>query len=37
MAQVEPALSSMFRDVFAPGEPEPEPVRTRIERILARG
>jgi len=32
----EPALSSMFRDVFAPGEAEPEPVRTRLDRILAR-
>ena len=32
----EPALSSMFRDVYAPDEPEPEPVRTRIDRVLAR-
>ena len=31
----EPPLTSMFRDVFAPGEPEPEPVRTRLRRILA--
>ena len=31
----QPPLSSMFRDVFAPGEPEPEPVRTRLRRILA--
>jgi pyruvate dehydrogenase E1 component alpha subunit len=31
----EPPLSSMFRDVYAPGEPEPEPVRTRLRRILA--
>ncbi|MDB5665420.1 thiamine pyrophosphate-dependent enzyme [Cypionkella sp.] len=37
VAQHEPPLSSMFRDVYAPGEPEPEPVRTRIDRILARG
>ncbi len=36
VAQVEPPLSSMFRDVYAPDEPEPEPVRTRIDRILAR-
>ncbi len=32
----EPQMSSMFRDVYAPEEPEPEPVRTRVERILAR-
>lgn len=32
----EPDLRTMFRDVFAPGEPEPEPVRTRIDRILAK-
>ncbi|MDW5318462.1 thiamine pyrophosphate-dependent dehydrogenase E1 component subunit alpha [Rhizobium sp. PL01] len=31
-----PPLSSMFRDVYAVGEPEPEPVRTRIDRVLAR-
>ena len=31
----QPPLSSMFRDVFAPGEPEPEPVRTRLRRVLA--
>ncbi|GLS87149.1 dehydrogenase [Cypionkella aquatica] len=36
VAQHEPPLSSMFRDVYAPEEPEPEPVRTRIDRILAR-
>ncbi len=30
-----PALDTMFRDVFAPGEPEPEPVRTRLDRVLA--
>ncbi|MEI4488733.1 thiamine pyrophosphate-dependent enzyme [Frigidibacter sp. MR17.14] len=35
-AQTEPPLSSMFRDVYAPEEPEPEPVRTRIARVLAR-
>lgn len=32
----EPKPESMFRDVFAPGEPEPEPVAVRINRILAR-
>ena len=31
-----PALDSMFRDVYAAGEPEPEPVRARIERVMAR-
>ncbi len=31
-----PPLSSMFRDVYGPLEPEPEPLRTRIARILAR-
>lgn len=36
IAQQEPPLSSMFRDVYAPEEPEPEPVRHRIDRILAR-
>jgi pyruvate dehydrogenase E1 component alpha subunit len=35
LAAAEPALDTMFRDVFAPGEPEPEPVRVRIDRILA--
>ena len=32
----EPPLAAMFRDVYAPGEPEPEPVRTRLARVLAR-
>lgn len=36
VASHEPPLSSMFRDVYAPSEPEPEPVRQRIDRILAR-
>jgi pyruvate dehydrogenase E1 component alpha subunit len=36
VASAEPSLASMFRDVFAPDQPEPEPVRTRIDRILAR-
>jgi len=31
-----PPLSAMFRDVYAPGEPEPEPVAVRIGRVLAR-
>lgn len=35
IAQKEPPLASMFRDVFDPSEPEPEPVRTRINRVLA--
>ncbi|MBB5222916.1 pyruvate dehydrogenase E1 component alpha subunit [Amaricoccus macauensis] len=36
IAATEPPLASMFRDVYAPDEPEPEPVRTRIDRVLAR-
>lgn len=36
VAQSEPPLASMFRDVYAPEEPEPEPVRTRLDRVLAR-
>ncbi|NGQ92436.1 thiamine pyrophosphate-dependent dehydrogenase E1 component subunit alpha [Rhodobacter sp. HX-7-19] len=36
IAQAEPPLSSMFRDVYDPSEPEPEPVRTRLDRVLAR-
>lgn len=31
-----PAVSSLFRDVYAVGEPEPEPVRARLDRVLAR-
>ena len=31
-----PQPNTMFRDVYAVGEPEPEPVRTRIDRVLAR-
>lgn len=30
-----PALSTLFRDVFAPDQPEPEPVRARINRVLS--
>lgn len=36
MASEEPPMASMFRDVFAVGEPEPEPVETRIDRVMAR-
>ncbi|PXW78700.1 pyruvate dehydrogenase E1 component alpha subunit [Ruegeria sp. P4] len=36
IAASEPPLNSMFRDVYAPGEPEPEAVAARIDRILAR-
>jgi pyruvate dehydrogenase E1 component alpha subunit len=35
IAATEPPLASMFRDVYAPTEPEPEPVRARIDRVLA--
>jgi acetoin:2,6-dichlorophenolindophenol oxidoreductase subunit alpha len=35
LAAEAPALDTMFRDVFAPGEPEPEPVRVRLDRVLA--
>ncbi len=31
-----PELDSMFKDVYGPTEPQPEPVQTRIERVLAR-
>lgn len=33
----EPQMASMFRDVYDSSQPEPEPVRTRLDRILARG
>lgn len=36
MESDEPALTTMFRDVFAPDQPEPEPVQTRIDRVLAK-
>jgi pyruvate dehydrogenase E1 component alpha subunit len=36
MAQSEPAIASMFRDVYALDQPEPEPVQVRIDRVLAR-
>lgn len=31
-----PPLTSMFRDVYAAGQPEPEPVKARLDRVLAR-
>lgn len=33
---VPPEPSSMFRDVYGPNELEPEPLRTRLDRVLAR-
>ncbi len=36
-ASTAPPLSSMFRDVYAVGEPEPEPLRVRLDRILSKG
>ncbi len=36
IASEAPPSAAMFRDVFADGQPEPEPLRTRVERILAR-
>ena len=30
-----PPHGSMFRDVYGPGEPEPEPLQRRLDRILA--
>ncbi len=35
-AAAAPPLPSMFRDVYGAGEPEPEPLQTRLDRILAR-
>lgn len=35
-ASAAPPLSSMFRDVYAAGEPEPEPLRARLNRILSK-
>lgn len=37
VAGQEPQIASMFRDVFDASAPQPEPVRTRLERVLARG
>ena len=36
LAGSEPPLASMFRDVYAPDQPEPEPLATRLDRIFAR-
>lgn len=36
-ASAAPPLSSMFRDVYAVGQPEPEPLRTRLDRVLSKG
>lgn len=35
VAGKEPQMQSMFRDVYDPSQPEPEPVRTRLDRVLA--
>lgn len=32
----EPPLTSMFKDVYDPSQPEPEPVQNRLARVLAR-
>lgn len=37
VAGKEPQMASMFRDVYDPSQPEPEPVRARLDRILAQG
>ncbi len=34
-AAADPANASMFADVFAPEAPAPEPVQTRLDRVLA--
>lgn len=31
-----PPATTMFRDVYAAGQPEPEPLRARLDRVLAR-
>ena len=36
VAAERPPTEAMFRDVFGVGEPEPEPLRTRLDRVLAR-
>ncbi|MEM6740634.1 MAG: thiamine pyrophosphate-dependent dehydrogenase E1 component subunit alpha [Pseudomonadota bacterium] len=36
IASAEPALDTMFADVYGPSAPEPEPVSMRLDRILAR-
>jgi pyruvate dehydrogenase E1 component alpha subunit len=37
VASAAPPLSSMFKDVYAVGEPEPESLNARIDRVLAGG
>ncbi|SHH36434.1 thiamine pyrophosphate-dependent dehydrogenase E1 component subunit alpha [Marivita hallyeonensis] len=37
VAGEEPQMASMFRDVYDPSQPEPEPVRVRLDRVLAQG
>jgi pyruvate dehydrogenase E1 component alpha subunit len=37
VAGKEPQMQSMFRDVYDPSQPEPEPVRTRLDRVLEQG
>lgn len=36
VASQAPQLTSMFKDVYAVGEPEPEPLRTRLDRVLSK-
>ncbi len=36
VAAAGPAAGSMFQDVYGAGEPEPEPLRARLDRMLAR-
>ena len=36
MAAEPPHTAAMFRDVYADGQPEPEPLKTRLDRVLAR-
>ena len=36
VAAAAPAPDAMFRDVYGPGEPEPERLRSRLDRVLAR-
>lgn len=36
IAAAEPNPPSMFRDVYGPGEPQPESLQNRLDRILAR-
>ncbi len=36
VAAAAPAQDAMFRDVYGPEEARPEPIRTRLDRVLAR-